>query len=269
MGSAVFTHPPPRLQYYLTLAVDVECKLCCYRFIKYECKPCYYFSYMHLTLTLFDPYCSLSPLSIPDKLLSPLSCLPKFQWFPYPPPTPPPSFPVFFTPSPPSPLPHSGPCHCLFAVEVRVVHNYVIHRDLDETRLRTHTSTARERQRWDVGHAMLLCTPLRQTHTHSHPPTPTPPLCSSRTATRKCKRTGSAGAHCKFTAHNQHRGQWAKKQINKRDIYKERGKSTLLCLQVCEALKRKIKQTGEQRGKIEKKHNTPILQLYCHCACFA
>lgn len=112
----------------------------------------------------------------------------------------------FFTPSPPSPLPHSGPCHCLFAVEVRVVHNYVIHRDLDETRLRTHTSTARERQRWDVGHAMLLCTPLRQTHTHSHPPTPTPPLCSSRTATRKCKRTGSAGAHCKFTAHNQHRG---------------------------------------------------------------
>lgn len=176
MGSAVFTHPPPRLQYYLTLAVDVECKLCCCRFIKYECKPCYYFSYMHLTLTLFDPYCSLSPLSIPDKLPSPLSCLPKFQWFPYPPPTPPPSFPVFFTPSPPSPLPHSGPCHCLFAVEVRVVHNYVIHRDLDETRLRTHTSTARERQRWDVGHAMLLCTPLRQTHTHTVIPPPPPHL---------------------------------------------------------------------------------------------
>lgn len=164
MGSAVFTQPPPRLQYYLTLAVDVECKLCCCRFIKYECKPCYYFSYMHLTLTLFDPYCSLSPSlsQISFFLLWPVS--PNSSDFLFRPQPHPQASLFFFTPSP---LPHSGPCHCLFAVEVRVVHNYVIHRDLDETRLRTHTSAARERQRWDVGHAMLSCTPLRQTHTHT------------------------------------------------------------------------------------------------------
>lgn len=207
MGSAVFTHPPPRLQYYLTLAVDVECKLCCCRFIKYECKPCYYFSYMHLTLTLFDPYCSLSPLSIPDKLLSPLSCLPKFQWFPYPPPPPPPSFPVFFHPIPTIPAPTQ------WTVSLLVCCGSESSTQLCNTQRPgwneaedTHEHSERETKvRCGTCHAVVHPS-APNTHTHSHPPTPTPPLCSSRTATRKCKRTGSAGAHCKFTAHNQHRG---------------------------------------------------------------
>ena len=46
----------------------------------------------------------------------------------------------------------------------------------------------------------------------------------------------------------------------------EEEKSTLLCLQVCEALKRKIKQGGTERTF--ENNGTPILQLYCHYACF-
>lgn len=45
----------------------------------------------------------------------------------------------------------------------------------------------------------------------------------------------------------------------------ERGKSTLLCLQVCKTLERESKHKGREREG----ENTPILQRYCHQACFA
>lgn len=154
-----------------------------------------------------------------------------------------------------------GVCHCVLAVELRTVHNYVIHRNLGEE-TQKHGETERE---WGEGETRNM--PCRRAplpiDAHTRRQT-LPLLCSNNgsIATHKCTRTGSGGTGCKITPQNQAR-RWANKK-NPIELHKE--KSTLLCLQVCEALKRKKNREGQRENF---SNRTPILQLYCHYACFA
>lgn len=65
------------------------------------------------------------------------------------------------------PTPSSGQCHCMFAVELRLLHGYVTQRNLDEAGLRRHSkgnNNKKKRETCDVGQAMQPCT-------RNHPPT--------------------------------------------------------------------------------------------------
>ena len=98
---------------------------------------------------------------------------------------------------------NSGVCHCMLAVELRTVHNYVIHRNLGETRVSRHRRREREREReregevrWGTCHAAMH--PNTHTHTHTYAQT-LPLLCSNNgsIATHKCTGTGSEGTQRK------------------------------------------------------------------------
>lgn len=192
-----------------------------------------------------------------------LSCLPKFHWL-----LPPPSFfPAFHHPlTPPSSTPslqrssgNSGVCHCMLAVELRATHSYVISGWNEGEETQKH-GEGEMKVIWGTCHAAIHPSP--PTHTHTNPPS----LHNNNRsiATHKCRRTGSGGSQHRITPQNQVR-QWVNRK--KQELYKEKEGSTLLCLQVCEALKRKFKQTATER-RFEN-NCTPILNLYCHYAWFA
>lgn len=111
-----------------------------------------------------NTFCSLFPAFL---LTSPsiffLLCLPVFQWCFHPPP----HLPLWLQRS----CWNSGVCRCMLAVGLKTVHNYVIHRNLGETRVRRHRSKEREKVRWGTCNAaMHLSTLAIHTQTHTHTP---------------------------------------------------------------------------------------------------
>lgn len=146
----------------------------------------------------------------------------------------------------------------MLSAELRTVHTNVIQRKLGEMRVRRHRTLerVRKRWRWDEENPMPPCTlPYQHTYTQT-----LPLLCSNNgsTATQKCTWKGSEGKQRKITPQSQ-----ARRWVNKKtiEIYKEKEESTLLCLEVCEALKKKIKQTGTEREFEEQTHTSTTLVL--------
>ena len=162
---------------------------------------------------------------------------------------------------------NSGVCHCMLAVELRTVHNYVIHRNLGETRVSRHRrrerERGRERERWDEEHAMPPCIP---THTHTHTHTHKPSHFSAATM-GALQHTNAQGqvvkAHSvkKITPQNQ-AGRWANTQKNKRAL--RRRKEYLALPSGVRGLEEK-NQTGRDRENIwEQRHtNTTVVLSLC------
>lgn len=124
----------------------------------------------------------------------------------------------------------------------------------------TQKHRGRDRGRWDEEHALLPCTPPhQQTHTQT-----LPLLCSNNgsIATNKCTRTGSEGTKRKITPQNQAR-QW----VNKKKNSTKRKRTEYLALP---SGVRVLEEKNQRRTERKFENNsTPILQLYCHYACFA
>lgn len=152
----------------------------------------------------------------------------------------------FFPPSP-----NSGQCHCMFAVERRLVHKLCNvkkpGRSRPEETRRRERNVMRDKP---CSHAHIITRPL---------------LCSSGGSSQPNKYvwTGRGGTQCKFPPQN-HAGSLVNK--NNREHEREREKKKV----PCSAFRCASSSRGKSdRSRKRSENNTPILHVYCHYACFA